>query len=125
MPARRIERVSRGRKLTPQEAARYRQLRADIESEKPAIDAQIRAQLAEQRELAAVFAELKQVRQALGLSLADIQERTGIDRSALCKLENGQRANFTLDTVRKYAQAVGKRVLVTVADATEPVAAAH
>ena len=125
MPARRIERVSRGRKLTPQEAARYRQLRADIESEKPAIDSQIRAQLAEQRELAAVFAELKQVRQALGLSLADIQERTGIDRSALCKLENGQRANFTLDTVRKYAQAVGKRVLLTVADATEPVAAAH
>jgi len=58
MPARRIERVSRGRKLTPQEAARYRQLRAEIESEKPAIDAQIRAQLAEQRELAAVFAEL-------------------------------------------------------------------
>ena len=57
--------------------------------------------------------------------MADIQERTGIDRSALCKLENGQRANFTLDTVRKYAQAVGKRVLVTVADATEPVAAAH
>jgi DNA-binding XRE family transcriptional regulator len=123
MPTRHIERVSRGRKLTPQEAARYRQLRADIEREKPAINAEIRVQLAEQRELAAVFAELKQVRQALGLSLADIQERTGIDRSGLSKLENGQRANFTLDTVRKYAQAVGKRVLVTVADATEPVAA--
>ena len=123
MPARHIERVSRGRKLTPEEAARYRQLRADIEGEKPAINAEIRVQLAEQRELAAVFAELKQVRQALGLSLTDIQERTGIDRSALSKLENGQRANFTLDTVRKYAQAIGKRVLVTVADAAEPVAA--
>ena len=123
MPARRIERVSRGRKLTPQEASHYRQLRADIERDKPAINAEIRARLAEQCELAAVFAELKQVRQALGLSLADIQQRTGIDRSALSKLETGQRANFTLDTVRKYAQAVGKRVLVTVADAAEPVAA--
>ncbi len=75
MPTRHIERVSRGRKLTPQEAARYRQLRADIEREKPAINAEIRVQLAEQRELAAVFAELKQVRQALGLSLADTRAR--------------------------------------------------
>jgi DNA-binding XRE family transcriptional regulator len=119
MAARRIERVSRGRKLTQQEAARYRQLRAEIERDKPAINAEIRAQLVEQRELAVVFAELRKVRESLGLSLADIQQRTGLDRSALSKLENGQRANFTLDTVRRYAQAVGKRVLVTLADATE------
>ena len=57
MPTRHIERVSRGRKLTPEEAAQYRQLRADIEREKPAINAEIRVQLAEQRELAAVFDE--------------------------------------------------------------------
>ena len=119
MAARRIERVSRGRKLTQQEAARYRHLRAEIERDKPAINAEIRAQLVEQRELAVVFAELRKVRESLGLSLADIQQRTGLDRSALSKLENGQRANFTLDTVRRYAQAVGKRVLVTLADATE------
>ena len=118
MPARRIESVSRGRKLTPQEAARYRQLRAEIEREKPAIDAQIRAELAEQREWAAVFVELKRVRQSLGLSLEDIEARTGIDRSTLAKLETGQRANFTFDIVRKYAQAVGKRALVTIADVT-------
>ncbi len=114
----RIESVSRGRKLTPQEAARYRQLRADIAREQPAIDAQIRAELAEQREWAAVFVELKQVRQSLGLSLEDIEARTGIDRSTVARLETGQPANFTLDMVRKYAQAVGKRALVTIADAT-------
>lgn len=57
MPRWHIERVSRGRKLTAEEAARYRQPRADIEQEKPAINAQIRVQLAEQRELATVFAE--------------------------------------------------------------------
>ena len=118
MPTRRIESVSRGRKLTPQEAARYRQLRADIEREQPVIDAEIRAELAQQREWAAVFVELKQVRQSLGLSLDDIEARTGIDRSTLMKLETGQRANFALDMVRKYAQAVGKRALVTIADAT-------
>lgn len=123
MTQRHIERVSRGRKLTPQEAARYRELRADIERERPVINAEIHSQLAEQRELAAVFTELKQVRQALGLSLDDIQHRTGIEVTELSKLENGRRANLTLDIVRCYAQAVGKRVLVTVADATEPVAA--
>jgi len=123
MTRRHIERVSRGRKLTPQEAARYRQLRADIEREKPVINDEIHSQLAEQRELAAVFAELKEVRQALGLSLDDIRDRTGIEVSELSKLESGRRANFTLDMVRCYAQAVGKRVLVTVADANEPVAA--
>ena len=115
MCTRRIESVSRGRKLTPQEAARYRQLRADIERERPAIDAQIRA---EQREWAAVFAELKQVRQSLGLSLDDVEGRTGIDRTTLAELETGQRVNFTLDMVRKYAQAVGKRAMVTIADGT-------
>ena len=118
MPTRRIESVSRGRKLTPEEAARYRQLRAEIEREQPAIDAEIRAKLAEQRQWAAVFVELKQVRQAQGLSLDDIEGRTGIDRTTLAELETGQRVNFTLDMVRKYAQAVGKRALVTIADAT-------
>ncbi len=118
MATRHIESVSRGWPLTPQEAARYRQLRADIEREKPAINAQVAAELAEQREWAAVFAELKQVREAQGLSLADLEARTGIDRSTLAKLETGERADFTLDMVQKYAQAVGKRALLTIADAT-------
>ena len=117
MPTRRIESVSRGRKLSPQEAARYRQLRADIEREKPAIDADIRAELAQQREWAAVFVELKQVRQSLGLSLDDIEARTGIDGATLMKLETGQRTNFSLNMVSKYAEAVGKRARVTIADA--------
>ena len=110
--------VSRGRKLTPEEAARYRELRAEIEREQPAIDAEIRAKLAEQRQWAAVFVELKQVRQSLGLSLDDVEGRTGIDRTTLAELETGQRVNFTLDMVRKYAQAVGKRAMVTIADVT-------
>ena len=118
MAEREIEHVSRGRKVTPEEAARYRQMRADIEREKPAINAEIRRQLAEQHELQVVFAELKQVRQTLGLGLTDIQQRTGIDHSTLSKLESGQGADFTLDTVRLYAQAVGKRVRLTVVDPT-------
>ncbi len=81
MPTRRIESGSRGRKLTPQEAARYRQLRADIEREQPAIDAAIRAELAEQREWAAVFIELKPVRQVIvSQCLGHIQWKSRLTR---------------------------------------------
>jgi len=117
MTQRHIERVSRGRTLTPEEAGRYRQMRADIERDKPVINAEIHHQLAEQCELAGVFAELKQSRHALGLSLENIQDRSGIEVSELAKLEDGQPTNLTLDMIRSYAQAVGKRILVTVADA--------
>jgi transcriptional regulator with XRE-family HTH domain len=63
-----------------------------------------------------VFAELKRVREARGLSLGDMERLTGIDRSALSKLERGQRVNFTMDTVTRYAAAVGKHVLFQLAD---------
>ena len=48
--------------------------------------------------------------------MADLTERTGMDRSALSKLETGQRPNPTIDTLVRYADAVGKRLVVTLAD---------
>ena len=83
--------VIRDRRLTPEEAVRYRRIREQIESEKPEINARIRARLAELKELASVFEELRKAREEQSLSLGDIQERTGIDRSALSNLETGQR----------------------------------
>jgi transcriptional regulator with XRE-family HTH domain len=62
---------------------------------------------------------LKEVRQAQCLSLADLERLTGIDRSALSKLERGERVNFTVDTMTRYAAAVGRHVLVRVAEAPE------
>ena len=106
---------SRGRKLTPAEAAKIKAARADVERDKPAINAEIRETLAELRKLGEVFCELRSLREKQGLSLADIAERTGIDRSTLSKLENGLRENFTLDTVLRYAHAVGKTVVLELA----------
>ena len=45
-------------------------------------------QKADQAELARVLGLLKAERQAQGLSLADVQKKTGITRTALSRLEN-------------------------------------
>ena len=41
-----------------------------------------------------------------------------MDRSAISKLENGQRPNPTVETLARYAQAVGKRLVVSLTDST-------
>ena len=60
---------------------------------------------------------MKTAREQQGLSLADMTELTGMDRSALSKLETGQRPNPTIETLGHYAEAVGKRLVVSLADA--------
>ena len=66
-----------------------------------------------QREFADVMAALKTAREAAGLSLRDVEEKTGINKSNLSLLENGK-GNPTLETVRRIAEAIGRRVLITV-----------
>ena len=58
----------------------------------------------------------KAAREAKGLSLADIYEQTGIDRSALSKLENVTNENPTIETLFRYAEVVGKRLAIQVLD---------
>jgi DNA-binding XRE family transcriptional regulator len=117
MTGRKIERVSRGRRLTPEEVAHVRRARAEADAQQDQIRAHVRSRMAELADLRQVFVKLQQARQAQGLSLTDMQQRTGIDRSALAKLEKGLQPNPTLDTVVRVAAAVGKRVVVDLVDA--------
>lgn len=117
---RKIKETIRDRHLTEEEAAKYRKIRELVAEELPDLRARARARLRELREATEVFAQLRKVREAQGLSLADVQRLTGIDRSALSKLERGERVNFTVDTLTRYAAAVGKHVLFELTDATEP-----
>lgn len=113
---REITHRTRDRYLTPEEAEKYRKIRGQIEEEKPQINARIKAQLEAASSVQRVFQQLKPVREAKGLSLRDIQELTGIDASSLSKLERGERENFTVDTLVRYAQALGKQVAVSISD---------
>ncbi len=60
--------------------------------------------------------ELKAAREAKGLSLAAIYEQTGIDRSAISKLENVTNENPTIGTLLRYAEFVGKLLQIQVLD---------
>jgi len=117
---RKIKQTVRDRYLTEEEAAKYRRIRELVAEELPELRARAKARLAELREARQVLAELRKIREARGLSLADVERLTGIDRSALSKLERGERVNFTVDTLTRYAAAVGKHVLFQLTDAKQP-----
>ena len=111
-----IKEIIRDRRLTEEEAATYRKIRALVAEELPELRARVKARLREFQEMAEIFAELKKIREAQGLSLGDVQRLTGIDRSSLSKLERGERFNFTVDTITRYAAALGKQVLFQISD---------
>jgi len=62
---------------------------------------------------------VKERAKATGLPLADVSARCGIDPPALSRLENGHPPNPTLDTLRRYAVALGKRLVLTAEDVAE------
>ena len=60
--------------------------------------------------VAALLKRLRELREAAGLSLADLAERTGMDKAALSRLETGRSGNPTIDTLARYARALGQQV---------------
>jgi DNA-binding phage protein len=57
-----------------------------------------------------LVAALRAERERQGLSLADIADRTGMDRAAIHKVEIGVSRNPTLATLNRYAEALGVRI---------------
>jgi DNA-binding XRE family transcriptional regulator len=112
-----MKRITRDRPLTPEEAAKYKQVREQVAGELPQLLERHHERMAVLDRLQELFDQLKAAREAKGLSLADVTERTGMDRSALSKLETGQRPNPTIETLARYAEAVGKRLVVSLEDA--------
>jgi len=61
--------------------------------------------------------ELKAARTKAGLTLATVSKRAGMDQASLSRLENGRQPNPTIDTLWRYARAVGQRLVLAHADA--------
>jgi len=108
------------RKATDEERVRHAKLRKQIAEELPDLKRRARQRLAllkkEGTPLRQVLTALRAERERQGLSLADINERTGIDRAALSRLENNEDANPTLATLERYAEAVGKQMVVLLSE---------
>src|SRR5271166_5428601 len=56
--------------------------------------------------------ELKKVREAAGLTLAAVSKQTGMDQATLSRLENGRQPNPTVDTLWRYARALGRELVL-------------
>jgi DNA-binding XRE family transcriptional regulator len=57
--------------------------------------------------------QLKEAREAAGLTLADVADRTGLAVESLSRLETGAQTNPTWKTLGLYAAAVGRQPQLT------------
>ena len=107
------------RKGTPEELEHYDRLRNQIEAEKPEISKHARAAFDNAKRTGmsprTAISALRHERQQQGLGLEEIISRTGLARHSVAELENGD-ADPTLKTLEAYAEALGKRLLIVLAD---------
>ncbi len=117
MKARRIFRRST---KSPEERLRERALRAKLQTTKPSLEDLIRGGECDPElvmtmgmyfDIQGALQALKRERQRSRLSIADVAERSGLDRAVVSRLENGKQDNPTVATLMRYAAAIGKRFL--------------
>jgi hypothetical protein len=99
---------------TPEELAELRAERARFSRERPGPEDLIASgeyvgpiRQGNIMALLSALAVLKRHRDEQGLSLADVSERSGMDRAMLSRLENGKILNPTMETLWRYADAIG------------------
>ena len=117
MAKRKVRSVNK--KLSDEERLRHKRIREQIEEEKGELIARGRRVKARHARLREAVAALKATRESLGLTLADIRERTGIEKGNLSRLENAANPNPTIDTLTRYADAVGKEIVIELVEKTE------
>ena len=84
--------VTRSRRLTKSEAAKYRKIREQVAEEIPSASSSPEK---------IAIAKLRAMREAKGVSLSELAARTGMTRGNLARLESQK--NATLRTLRRYA----------------------
>ncbi len=107
------QRIHRKIERSPDERRRLQELRERFQTQRPTPedllatgDAEEFVSLGEYLDLRAAVLLLKTCREQRGLSLADVAQRSGMDRAAISRLENGIQVNPTVDTLYRYASAV-------------------
>lgn len=118
MVRRKAKRVRRN--LTPEERKRLDRLREQTEAEKAEIIAAAKrfrqARRAARARMRETMKHLRAARIAKGLTLRQLEQQTGIARSNLSRLENDSEPNPTIETLSRYAEALGKTLQITLVD---------
>jgi DNA-binding XRE family transcriptional regulator len=105
---------------TAEERVRERELRDRLQKEKPSLEDLVARGECDPNavmtmgmyfDVQTALQALKQDRKRRGLSLAEVAERSGLDRAVVSRLENGKQDNPTVATLMRYAAALGKRFL--------------
>jgi Helix-turn-helix len=106
---------------TPEELAELKAERERFSRERPGMDDLIASgdyegpcRQGDLMALLSAIAELKRQRDERGLSLADVSQRSGLDRALLSRLENGKVLNPTMATLWRYAGAIGSHISLAV-----------
>ena len=107
-----MKRITRDRHLTRQEADRYQAMRAEIEEEKPEINARIRQRMAAERKAEAsrsggqtLGQRIRAAREARGESQVNLAASAGISQGYLSQLEQDEREP-TLSIAARLARAL-------------------
>ena len=106
MPKKTYRGVTRGRRLTKSEAAKYRKIRKQVMQEVPPAKASPEK---------VAIARLRAMREAKGISLSELAARTGISQGNLARLESQK--NATLATLQRYADGLGCELEISVVSA--------
>jgi hypothetical protein len=118
MAHRELERVTRDRHLTADEAATEKELREKIEADLPSLREQAKAAQLHKRtqSMSQTIAALKRERENQGLSLKDIECRTGVDERQLSQLEEQFVDDAIVVVLSRYAAALGKAIEIRLVD---------
>ena len=121
-----VQRVYQKTTRTPAQLAELRAVREKYQREKPSLEqaaaesGQPALPLGEVILIRHVLSLLKRERERQKLTLAQLEERTGIAQAALSRLESGKTANPTIDTIYRISTALGKTVTCFMQDAPAP-----
>jgi DNA-binding XRE family transcriptional regulator len=61
-----------------------------------------------------LWLQLVEARQAAGLTQVELARRLGVSQAQVARIEKSGYDSYTLNTLRRYVQALGKRLEVTV-----------
>jgi DNA-binding Xre family transcriptional regulator len=106
MPKKSYRGVTRARRLTKAEAAKYREIREQVMQEVPPAKASPEK---------VAIARLRAMREAKGITLSELAARTGMTRGNLARLESQK--NAMLATLQRYADGLNCELEINVVSA--------